>query len=91
MGDDLLFDYMFLKAQDKEKENERLREENDELIERMDSRRTDISDNEDIDEARFCWRFSEYCSKLLNWYGDILWRSWKSDKAMIYSRRLLWV
>ena len=53
MGDDLLFDYMFLKVQDKEEENERLREENDELIERMDSRRNDIFDNEDIDEARF--------------------------------------
>lgn len=52
--DDLLFDYMFLEAQDKEEDNERLREENEELKEKLNSRKTNISDKEhDIDGPRF--------------------------------------
>lgn len=51
MADDLLFDYIFLEAEDKEEENERLREENQDL---KDRRKTSISDNEeDYDKARF--------------------------------------
>ena len=39
MADDLLFDYMFLNAQDKE-ENERLSEENEDLREQLNNRQT---------------------------------------------------
>ena len=55
MSDDsLLFDYMFLNAQEKEADNERLKVENEELVERLNDRKTVISDKEDdIDEARF--------------------------------------
>lgn len=52
--DDLLFDYMFLEAQDMEEENEELREENEDLRDELKSRRTNISDSEeDYDKARF--------------------------------------
>lgn len=52
--DSLLFDYMFLETQDKQEENKRLREENEELNEKLNSRKTIISNNEnDIDDARF--------------------------------------
>lgn len=54
MDDDLLFDYMFLEAQDKEEENKRLREENEDLRDELNSRKTNVSDNEDdIDKVRF--------------------------------------
>ena len=55
MSDDsLLFDYMFLNAQEKEADNGRLKVENEELVERLNDRKTVISDKEDdIDEARF--------------------------------------
>lgn len=54
MDDDLLFDYMFLEAQDKEEENEKLREENEELRDELSGRKTTISDSgEDYDKARF--------------------------------------
>lgn len=52
--DDLMFDYMFLNAQDKEEENERLREENEDLREQVDSRKTKmVNDEENYDKARF--------------------------------------
>ena len=52
--DDLLFDYMFLEAQDKEEENERLREENEDLKDQLHKRKTSVADNEeDYDKARF--------------------------------------
>ena len=69
--DDLLFDYMFLEAQDKEEENERLREENEDLKSQLDKRKTSVIDNEeDYDKARFfaedvqsiaadCWEYME--------------------------------
>lgn len=54
MTDDLLFDYMFLEAEDKEEENKRLREENEDLKDQLDSRKTSISNKEeDYDKARF--------------------------------------
>ena len=53
MADDLLFDYMFLEAQDKEEENERLKEENEDLRDKLNSRKTNISDREDYDKVRF--------------------------------------
>lgn len=53
MADDL-FDYMFLEAQDKEEENERLREENEDLKEQLNNRETSIADSEEeYDKARF--------------------------------------
>ncbi len=52
--DDLLFDYMFLEAQYKEEENERLREENEDLNDQLHKRKTSVADNEeDYDKARF--------------------------------------
>ena len=52
--DDLLFDYMFLEAQDKEKENRELREKNEDLSDELNGRKTNISDNEeDYDKTRF--------------------------------------
>ena len=52
--DDLLFDYMFLEAQDKEEENERLREENEDLKDQLHKRKTSVDDSEeDYDKARF--------------------------------------
>jgi hypothetical protein len=52
--DDLLFDYMFLENQDKEEENGRLREENEDLKNQLNKRKTSIVDNEeDYDKARF--------------------------------------
>ena len=52
--DDLLFDYMFLENQDKEQENGRLREENEDLKNQLNKRKTSIVDNEeDYDKARF--------------------------------------
>lgn len=53
MSDDLLFDYMFLEAQDKEEENEKLREENEYLKDQLNNRKTSISDKDDYDKARF--------------------------------------
>ena len=55
MADDLLFDYMFLNAQDKEEENERLREENEDLREQLNNRQTsNINyEEEDYDKIRF--------------------------------------
>ena len=54
MADDLLFDYMFLEAQNKEEENEKLREENEDLRDELNSRKTNITDSEeDYDKARF--------------------------------------
>ena len=53
MADDL-FDYMFLEAQDKEEENERLREENEDLRQQLNNRKTNIADSEEeYDKARF--------------------------------------
>ena len=53
MADDL-FDYMFVEAQDKEEENERLREENDDLKEQLHNRKTSVAeDEEEYDKARF--------------------------------------
>jgi len=69
--DDLLFDYMFLDAQDKEEENERLREENEDLRDQLNKRKTSVADDEeDYDKARFfaedvqsiasdCWEYME--------------------------------
>jgi hypothetical protein len=52
--DDLLFDYTFLDNQDKEEENEKLREENEDLRNLLDKRKTSVADNEeDNDKARF--------------------------------------
>ena len=52
--DDLLFDYMFLEAQDKEEENEKLREENEDLKEQLNKRKTSVADSEeDYDKVRF--------------------------------------
>ena len=52
--DDLLFDYMFLEAQDKEEENERLKEENEDLRDELNSRRTNVSNSEwNYNKARF--------------------------------------
>jgi hypothetical protein len=52
--DDLLFDYMFLEHEDKEEENERLREENEDLRGELIKRKTSIGNNEeDYDKARF--------------------------------------
>ncbi len=52
--DDLLFDYMFLGAQDKEEENRELREKNEDLSDELNGRKTNISDNEeDYDKTRF--------------------------------------
>jgi len=54
VDDDLMFDYMFLGNQDKEEENERLREENEDLRGELDRRKTSMADNEeDYDKARF--------------------------------------
>ena len=45
---------MFLEAQDKEEENERLSEENEDLKRQLNNRKTSIaSDEEDYDKARF--------------------------------------
>ena len=53
MADDL-FDYMFVEAQDKEEENERLREENEDLRQQLNNRKTNIADSEEeYDKARF--------------------------------------
>ena len=69
--DDLLFDYIFLEAQDKEEENERLREENKDLKRQLNNRKTSMASNEeDYDKARFfaedvqsiaadCWEYME--------------------------------
>lgn len=52
--DDLLFDYMFLEAQDKEEENRELREKNEDLSDELNGRKTNIFDNEeDYDKTRF--------------------------------------
>lgn len=52
--DDLLFDYMFLENQDREEENERLKEENEDMRDELNTRKTNISNNEDdYDKARF--------------------------------------
>ena len=50
-----IFDYMFLEAQDKEEENERLREENEDLRQQLNNRKTNIADSEEeeYDKARF--------------------------------------
>ncbi len=51
---DLLFDYMFLEHEDKEEENERLREENEDLIDQLNDRKNSIIDNEEYyDKIRF--------------------------------------
>ncbi len=52
--DDLLFDYMLLDAQEKEEENRKLKEENEDLRNELNSRKTCFSDNEETyDKARF--------------------------------------
>jgi hypothetical protein len=52
--DDLLFDYIFLKHEDKEEENRNLREENEDLKNQLNKRKTSVIDNEeDYDKARF--------------------------------------
>ena len=52
--DDLLFDYMFLENEDKEEENRKLREENEDLKNQLNKRKTSVIDNEeDYDKARF--------------------------------------
>ena len=52
--DDLLFDYMFLENQGNEEENERLREENEDLKNQLNKRKTSVVDNEEYyDKARF--------------------------------------
>jgi hypothetical protein len=52
--DDLLFDYMFLEDEDKEEENRKLREENEDLKNQLNKRKTSVIDNEeDYDKARF--------------------------------------
>ncbi len=54
MTDDLLFNHMFLENQDKDEENEWLREANEDLRDELNGRRTNISDSEeDYDKARF--------------------------------------
>lgn len=54
MDDDLLFDYMFLEAHDKEEENRKLREENEDLIDELKCRRTTVWNiDEDYDKLRF--------------------------------------
>lgn len=54
MDDDLLFDYMFLEAQDKEEENRKLREENEDLSDELNYRKTNVSNiSEDYDKPRF--------------------------------------
>ncbi len=53
-NDDLLFDYMFLEAQDKEEENRKLREKNEDLGDELNCRKTNISESEeDYNKARF--------------------------------------
>ncbi len=52
--DDLLFDYIFLKHEDKEEENRNLREENEDLKNELNKRKTIISESEeDYDKIRF--------------------------------------
>ena len=53
--DDLLFDYMFLEHEDKEEENERLREENEDLTDQLNNRKTSITDDNEeyYDKIRF--------------------------------------
>ena len=71
-SEDLLFDYIFLEAQDKEEENEKLREENEDLREQLHKRKTSINEDKenDYDKARFfaedvqsiasdCWEYLE--------------------------------
>jgi len=54
LDDDLLFDYMFLKHEDKEEENRNLREENEDLKNELNKRKTTISESEeDYDKIRF--------------------------------------
>jgi predicted nuclease with TOPRIM domain len=54
MADDLLFDYMFLKNEDKKDQIEELKEENNFLKEQLDKKNNKISDNEDtFDKIRF--------------------------------------
>lgn len=55
MADDgLLFDYMFLENEDKEVENRNLREENEDLKNQLNRRKTNISESEeDYDKFRF--------------------------------------
>ena len=52
--DDLLFDYMFLEHENKEEENGKLREENEDLIDQINNRKTSITDSEEYyDKVRF--------------------------------------
>ncbi len=52
--DDLLFDYIFLKHEDKEEENRNLREENEDLKNELNKRKTTLSESEeDYDKIRF--------------------------------------
>ena len=52
--DDLVFDYMLLEYEDKEEENERLREENEDLRGELGKRKTSIDNNEeDYHKAKF--------------------------------------
>jgi hypothetical protein len=54
LDDDLLFDYMFLKHEDKEEENRNLREENEDLKNELNKRKTTLSESEeDYDKIRF--------------------------------------
>ena len=54
LDDDLLFDYIFLKHEDKEEENRNLREENEDLKNELNKRKTTISESEeDYDKIRF--------------------------------------
>lgn len=69
--DDLLFDYMFLEAQDKAEENEKLKEENENLKNQLNEKKTSVNDNEEnYDKIRFfaedvqsiaadCWEYME--------------------------------
>lgn len=52
--DDLLFDYIFLAHENQEEENERLKEENEDLRNQLNQRKTSvINSEEDYDKARF--------------------------------------
>ena len=54
LDDDLLFDYMFLEHEVKEEENRNLREENEDLKNELNKRKTTLSESEeDYDKIRF--------------------------------------